>query len=737
MFKTLAYLTAITVSPVLFGATLAAAPGTIPFDHPLVFEPNRGQVGPEVTWMARARGYQVFITSDSATFVVLERESKERQQNLPPVFSALEVPTLSDAHRTVLRMKLAGSGAWNAIGGEPTGGVSNYFVGSDPRRWRSNIPHYGRLKIAGVYEGIDLVFYDHDGNLEYDFIVAPEADPGQIRLTFDGAESTRLDESAGDLVLTTATGGEFRTHRPRVFQETPGGQVEVAGAYDILDRQGAAFTLATYDATRPLVIDPTVTFTTFFQGGAEDIATGIAADSAGNSYVSGWTFSSDFSATNVFGNPASKACAPSPRPKTFCATFAFVTKLSPTGGILFFTYLGGSDLDLAHAVAADATGVYVAGITFSNDFPTYFGTYKRGGGDVFVTKLSPTGALIYSSVFGGASVDSASAIAVDAAQWVYIAGKTKSADYPISFVHFPAPTPPMQKSFAGVEDAFVTKLDPRGFLYGGYSTYLGGSNIDEAHGLAIDDSGFAYVTGITFSRNFPTVGPSYGFPVGEGSTTAFVTKLVPGGTGVLYSLCLGGGSDEGTAIAVGPTGNAFVTGDTASAAFPTTPGVFQPNKPSPQIINGLYNFDGFIAEISPGGLLRSATYLGGSNGATFPRSIALNSIGYVYVAGDTFTTDFPGPSPITPNPTAGFLVKFTSPLNALAFRIYLGAQINSIFIPRAPGKFPPIALTPTYIYTAGYRFRPGSDVRDAMNTDGFAVKVEDGAVIAQAPVFAQ
>src|SRR5262249_10393802 len=245
-----------------------------------------------------------------------------------------------------------------------------------------------------------------------------------------------------------------------------------------------------------------------------------------------------------FGLPG-KNCTPSPRPNTLCATYAFVAKLSPTGSMAFFTYFGGSNLDLGNAVTADSTGVYITGITFSNDFPTYFGTYKRGNGDVFVTKLSPQGALLYSSVFGGTNIDAASAIAVNASQEVYVAGKTRSVDYPISGVSFPAPTPPIQKSFGGKEDAFVTTLDSRGLLYGGYSTYLGGSDLDEAEGIAIDDSGFAYVTGITFSTNFPKVGPSFGSPRNPGDSTGFVTKLVPGGTGALYSLTLGGGSDEG------------------------------------------------------------------------------------------------------------------------------------------------------------------------------------------------
>jgi hypothetical protein len=719
--------TFISACAVVTTANMFAAPGSKSFKHPVVFEPNQGQLAPEIQWMARASGYQMLITADSATFVLVEAAGQPLQKNSTQLSPEAARSVAANARETVLRMKLAGSHGWNANGVEPTGGVSNYFVGNDPKHWHSNIPHYGQVRIAGVYPGVDLLFYDNKGDLEYDFIVSPGADPKRIRLAFEGADHISLDEREGDLRVKTATGAEFRTHRPKVFQERGSRRVEIAGGYDIVGEE-AVFKLASYNVKHPLVIDPAVTFTTFLQGGAEDIATGIAVDGAGNSYVSGWTFSSDFASTT--GSPL-KGCKPVTRPNTLCLPAAFVAKLSPTGTVLFFTYLSGSDLDMAAAIAADATGAYVTGITFSPEFPAYFTSYKRGGGDVFVTKLSPTGSLVYSSVFGGTNVDDASGIAVDATQSVYITGKTKSVDYPISTVSFPG-LPPMQKLYGGgIDDAFVTKLDSRGLLYDGYSTYLGGADSDEAADIAIDASGFAYVTGITFSINFPKVGPSFGTPRGNGTSTAFVTKLVPGGSGALYSLTLGGGADEGNAIAVGANGNAYITGDTASAAFPTTASAFQINKPSPQILNGFANFDGFVAEISPGGLLLFATYLGGTNGATFGRSIRLNNIGEVYVAGSTATTDFPGPSPITPNPTAGFLVKFPPNLNALSFRIYLGAQINNIAITRTSSRFLSSALTPTYIYTTGFRWKPGTNVSDPMNIDGFVVKVEDGPVLTQ------
>ena len=433
MRKTALQFTLAGALAIILSTTLLAASEPQPFNHPLVFEPNRGQVGAQAQWIARGSGYQVFISGDSATFALFENAGEASRTHLRS--AARGIPESPDIRMSVLRMKLVGSRPWKPSGLEPTGGVSNYLAGNDPKQWRTNIPHYGRLRIPEVYPGIDLVFYDNKGDLEYDFVVAPGADPKQIRLAFDGADRMRMDDDAGDLVLTTSTGAELRTHQPRVFQEIDNREVEVAGAYEIVDRGQAAFTLASYDAKRPLLIDPTITFTTFIHGRGEDVAAGVAVDSAGNSYVGGWTMSTDIPTWNPTFNPPAKVCNPQTFwPQPTCIPYVFVAKLSPTGSMLFLTYMGGSDLDMASDVKADATGVYVAGITFSNDFPVYFSSYKRGGGDVFVTKLSPQGALIYSSVWGGTSIDGASTIALDSTGSVYVAGKTKSADYYQAFL---------------------------------------------------------------------------------------------------------------------------------------------------------------------------------------------------------------------------------------------------------------------------------------------------------------
>ena len=433
-----------------FGAVfLAAAPRTQSLANPLVFEPNHGQASPQVTWIAHGPGYQLLLTAEGANIAL-----QEAPPNLMRAVSFTSEPPIASASKSrvsVLRMKLKGSRPWNSVTGmEPTGGVSNYLLGNDTEHWRTDIPQYAKVRVAGVYDGIDVVFYSHGGDLEYDFVVAPGADPRQIRLAFEGAKGVRVDNNTGDLLVKTATGSELRHVRPKVYQQIANRKVEVTGSYRLLDQGEVTFTLAAYDRRNTLLIDPTVTFTTFLAGNDGDVGAGVAVDNSGNSYVTGYTFSTNFPVD--------------PFQHFHGIADAFVTKLSPTGAIIFSTYLGGAGVDMGRGIAVDNEGVYVTGYTDSKDFPSRDHRGPRGG-DAFVTKLFPnSGGMIYTFFLGGTNIESGYAIAVDSSHAPYVAGITYSNDFPAVGA--------LQNNFGGYRDGFVAKLNPVGY-YLDWATYVG------------------------------------------------------------------------------------------------------------------------------------------------------------------------------------------------------------------------------------------------------------------------
>src|ERR1700733_9522278 len=265
MFK-LCLRSVVLCSAMLSPALLAAAPSPTAFDRPLAFEPNLGQVPGQFSWTARGQGYQLFLTTSGASITVAEPVAPS------PADAAFSIPgkpvvqqaALLKGRVSVIGMNLVGSHSWSKVEGlEPTGGVSNYLLGKDRKDWHTGIPQYGRLRVKNVYDGIDLVFYGHGRDLEYDFVVAPGGDPNQIRLAFDGAGPMRVDSKTGDLMIKTSSGGEMRHVRPRVYQQVGDRKVEVTGGYQVLDNGEAAFRLAAYDPKRALTVDPMVVFTTF------------------------------------------------------------------------------------------------------------------------------------------------------------------------------------------------------------------------------------------------------------------------------------------------------------------------------------------------------------------------------------------------------------------------------------------------------------------------------------------
>jgi uncharacterized protein (TIGR03437 family) len=618
---------------------------------PLAFEPNVGQTDAQVRFLARGGGMTTFFT-DTETVMVLSRSRQAKKPEGPGWPEAAR----GEVEQAVVRMKLAGaSRPRQATGIEKLPGISNYFIGNDPTKWRTDVPHYGRIQYEGVYPGIDLVWYGNQRRLEYDFIMAPGADPNQIQVAYEGVESLAV-EAGGDLVLRTAL-GEMRQLKARVYQDVSGKQVEVAARYAIVAGNRVRFDLARYDRKRPLRIDPVVlVYSTYLGGGDDDEGHGIAVDRSGSAYVTGYTLSSNFPTQSAY------------QPTRHGDYDVFVTKLTPAGNApVYSTYLGGSGADQGYGIAVDGVGyAYVTGQTRSTNFPTqsaYQATYQGGSYDAFVTKLTPAGnALAYSTYLGGSGDDYGRGIAVDGAGSAYVTGNTSSTNFPTRSAY--------QATYQGGNyDAFVTKLTPAGNALV-YSTHLGGSGDDYGRGIAVDGVGYAYVTGQTGSTNFPTQSAYQATYQGAHNHDAFVTKLTPAGNALVYSTYLGGsGDDIGYGIAVDGAGSAYVTGQTWSTNFPTQ-SAYQAT------FQGL-NSDVFVTKLMPAGnALVYSTYLGGSvsNGGT---AIAVDGAGSAYVTGLTWSTDFPTQSAYQATNQGywdAFVTKLTPAGNALVYSTYLGGS---------------------------------------------------------------
>jgi uncharacterized protein (TIGR03437 family) len=382
------------------------APGQAFTRLPLRFETNAGQSDPRVKFLARGPGYSLFLTPQEA-IIRLRREHAVSQ----------------------LQMRwLESNPAPRMTGQSKQPGLTNYFAGTDASRWRQGIESYGQVKYEKVWKDIDLIFYGNQQQLEYDFRLAPGANPARIRMAFDGADSVRVDPD-GSLVLEVG-GGEVRWLKPVAYQEVAGHRLDIACRYRVtrLGRENRVeFALEAYDRRLPLVIDPALVYSTFLGGFLEDYAYSVAADEAGNTYVAGSTNSPDF----LTVNPLQPSRASQPQ------LDAFVLKIAPNGGnLVYATYLGGTGTDIAYSIAVDAAGnVYVTGETASTDFPkAAAGAQQQPSGytDAFLIKLNPSGSqLVYSTLLGGSYFDRALSVAIDANGSAYIAGQTDSPNFPL------------------------------------------------------------------------------------------------------------------------------------------------------------------------------------------------------------------------------------------------------------------------------------------------------------------
>jgi len=639
----------------------------------------------------------------------------------------------------ILRMKWEGANQNPRVEGvDELEGKSHYFIGNDPDQWRTNIPLYRKVRYRDLYPGIDLIYYGNQRQLEYDLVVTPEGDPGAIRLVIEGAEGVGADEG-GNLILRVG-GGEVIQQAPRIYQEVEGKREFIKGGYvvDSLGKKGdkdkvlIGFKIDKFDTKKPLIIDPVLAYSTYLGGSSNDSGHGIAVDSSGSAYLTGRTSSTNFPTLNPIQvlngggnwdafvtklNPAGSSLVYSTylggssddsgegiavdssgsayitgwTTSTNFPTLnpiqgalagledAFITKLNPAGSALVYsTYLGGSNGDYGYGIAVDTFGsALITGWTTSINFPTLnpIQGALAGGIDILVSKLNPAGAaLVYSTYLGGTSDDHGYGIAVDTFGSAYITGETSSTN-------FPTANPIYGTYQGGYTDAFVTKLNSNGSTLI-YSTYLGGSDDDAGHGIAVDGSGSAYITGYTFSTNFPTVVPIQGALAGN--RDVFVTKLNPAGAALVYSTYLGGNiSDVGFGIAVDGSGSAYVTGATFSTNFPTL-------NPIQGTLAGLGG-DAFVAKLQPYGspALAYSTYLGGSSD-DYGYGIAVDGSGNAYIIGATFSTNFPTLNPIQGALAGGY--------DAFVTRLDITETISTPTTPNGPTS----GITGTsYLYQTG------------------------------------
>ncbi len=603
---------------------------------PQFFEPNQGQAERGVDFLSRGPGYALSLKPNEADLQLIS------------------VPrTPGPASHAALRMKLLAAN----VHAHPSGqnlqpALSNYLIGNAAASWRTGIPHYGRVEYRDVYPGIDIAYYGNQQQLEYDFILRPQADVDRIQLEFQGASGLLIDSASGDILLELGS-ATIRQKAPVVYQQTPDGRRLIAAKYVKRGRSRVGLQVASYDRTGILVIDPVLTFSTYYGGNGSDGVSGIVTDAAGNVYICGTTGSVNLTGTNIGAGVTSGYSA------------AFVAKISPAGALLFATFIAGlSDTATSASVALDASGnIYVVGSTTSSSFPTAnpIQAAYHGGTDAFLLELNSSGnALVFSTYIGGSGYDYFDGLAIDSNGNIYGGGATTSSDFPVQ--NAAEPTTPAAGS--GSYTAFGLKVTGMALAY---STYVGAYNYTNK--IAIDAQGDLYVVGDVTSASFPTTPHAYQ-TVYAGSTDGFVQKLSPTGA-ILYSTYIGGsGGDAVRAVGVDPNGNLIIGGSTTSTDFP----VLNPI----QAAYGGGAEDGWLAKLSSdGSTLLFSTYLGG-NGSDRVSHLTVDGGGNVYAIGRTGSSNFPTAQPVQGSFGGGTFDAYLTELNnsgsAILFSTYLGGS---------------------------------------------------------------
>jgi hypothetical protein len=599
-----------------------------------------------VEYLAHGPGYSLSLARGEALLSLIDEGGPRRP-----------------AQSAAVRVKVLGSN--RRVPGRPSDlqtGKSNYFIGNNPNLWRRDLPHYGRVEYSGIYPGIDLAYYGAGQQLEYDFVVRPQARPRTIRLEFDGAERMSIDPS-GDLVLAVR-GSEIRERKPVAYQESAGERHAVEARYVLLGKKQVGFEVGSYDETIPLVIDPVLVYSTYLGSANNDLAYRVVLDAAGNTYYGGLS-----QATTLTGNAMGNA-------KSSGGVSKMIAKVSPAGVLLYTTFIGGTaDQASIYGLDVDGNGnVYATGPTYSTDFPLVndarHSSFAGGANDVFVLELDSTGsALVFSTLLGGSGNEYSVGLRLDSVGNIYVVGNTQSSNFPTTSGAY-------QTSLAGGKDAFLSKLAPGGTSLV-YSTYFGGSSADDSNNITLDATGNAYIYGDTGSTNLPVLNAFQATYCGGTNTPTYghgwLSKFSPSGSLVYSTFVCGSqlGYDTVRGAALDSSGDLIITGATSSTTFPTTAGAIQTSYGGTMINGG---GDAFVMKVSPSGGLLYSSYLGGSNDDV-GRGVAIDAEGNWYLTGQTASTNFPTANPLQ-SANGGsydaFLTKINATGTAILFSTYLG-----------------------------------------------------------------
>jgi hypothetical protein len=633
---------------------------------PMSFEINQGQSDPEVKALARGSGYGLFLTSSESAFLLAPGKDQ-----------------------AIIRVRTLGANpAAQASGLDRLDSSSNYFIGNDPSKWRRNVPNYARVKVHSVYPGIDIVYYGNQRQLEYDYLVAPGADPNSIRLAIEGTRKLRIDR-AGNLVLET-TQGRMVHHKPLIYQQIDGVRRQIAGRFALRGNR-VSFQLGSYDRSKELVIDPSLTFLTYLGGSGADQGKALTVTTAtGVTLIAGATSSTNFPTANPLYSYTGQ-------------TDGFISAIDATGETLLnSTYFGGNGgVNLINGIAVDwsllPAMLYVAGTTTSTSLPVLNAaqpTYGGGASDGWIArinlaviilgvdplKITLDTSLSFATYLGGSGAEEITGVAMDQfTKDAFVTGVTTSTNFPVT-------SGVLQSTNAGGADAFVTRYaSSTGSQV--FSTYLGGTGTDAANGIAVytnsnTNTATAYIAGVTTSSTFPATVAGPAAPAASGVTRAFLTAVSGDGTTSPFSDLIGvtaGRVTEGTAVTTDTAGNIYVTGVTNDPALPTV------NPVQSAFAGG--GLDAFAGEYNASGAATFLSYYGGK-GYDWATSIGVSSTGTetnIFIAGYT-TGSLPAQvaaiqSTYGGGPTDGFVTLFSSSHGeayGVAYATYLGGSGTDI-----------------------------------------------------------